>query len=119
MMAILEQMVYHVSQFEQTNLASKINDSLAHSDGVTARLIFIILLDWIKDRGIQSDRRPLSLSEFPWSVELKKLIQLHSELSGIFEINGNQFNFNPSISELEVDRAESYVVDNYQPIVMR
>jgi hypothetical protein len=119
MRTTIEQMVRHVSHFEQSELADTIGAGLASDEHVTARLLFINLLSWIRARGIHGLQTTLRLPAFPWATKLKNLVQTCPEFTEAFELKDDKVDFNSARPAEDVRWVESYVVENYEPVAMR
>jgi hypothetical protein len=112
----LEQMVRHVSNSEQTKLATSIDGGQLPDGRVSARLLFIHVLGWIRARGSHRWTSPMRLPDHPWAGRLKEVVQAYPELSEVFEIQDDLLNFNRTLAGPEIHWAESYVVENYRPV---
>ena len=117
--ATIEQMVRHVSLFEQNEVAALIDHGGHCGDTVTARLLFIKILAWIRTRATCRTTRPMDLPDYPWALTLKTVIETNPQLSNAFHVRDDKLDFNVAIPGVDIRRIESYVVENYKPIARR
>jgi hypothetical protein len=120
MKSTVEQIVRHVAKLEQNDLAKQLDAELAqqHNTRLTARVLFIHLLGWIRTRGTTGRATTLQLSDCPWAAKLRALIQSDPEFSALFHIQGDQLDFNPALAPDVIRWAEAYVAENYRPVAM-
>jgi hypothetical protein len=120
MRLIIEQMVRHVAHFESTDLATRIDGDLAsQSDGGTARLLFIPVLDWMRARATSGRPSVMRLPNYPWAAKLKGFLQAYPELSEVFQIRNDELDFASTVPAEDVRWAEAYVAETYKPVAMR
>jgi hypothetical protein len=117
MQTIIEQMIRHVVKFEHTELSENIN-AFPPKD-ISARLLFIKMLAWIKRRCKPTRYKSMRLTDYPWERKLRRLIETDAEFKKVFRIEGDDLDFASPISLEEIAAIEGYVDENYRPTVRR
>jgi len=117
MQNVIEQMIRHVVQFEQTELSAYINDFPPKD--ISARLLFIKMLAWIRRRCKPTRYKSMRLTDHPWERKLRRLIETDSKIKDVFRIEGDDLDFVSTITPEEIAAIERYVDENYRPRVMR
>lgn len=84
------------------------------------RVVAINLLGWLKSRAKFPNERPLTLrSDFEWCANLRTLMSSSPELSAMFQIDGDAFNFSSAVPQAQQREIEQFVNQNYRPPLFR
>lgn len=106
-------MVRHVVQYAHTDLSNAIDADTALSDEVTARLLFIKILGWIKTRSNLNRPIAMKLPDYPWAATLRTMLLRRPELAEAFQIQRDGLAFNQAMSKEEIAWIEEFVSNNY------
>jgi hypothetical protein len=119
MQTVIEQMSRHVDNFEETELSILIGSDRFPPTDVTARVVFIKILGWLKTRKSTRIKRPMRLPDFPWASKLRTVIERCEDFSNLFYIRGDELDFLSTFSSEETTAIEDYIDMKHNPIAMR
>ena len=112
-------LVDYVNTNEPNLLSRNVESVCSDYEDVTARIVFIKILGWLRRQSGPSIREMKLSSSYPWAICLRECVSNCSELAEWFSIDDDVFTFNSVRKSDEISDCISYVVDNFKPMLLK
>lgn len=118
-MNAIQAMIEFVNSGKETELISEIETVCSDSEDVTARIVCIMILDWIRRQYGKTAIQPLRLGSYPWATCLRQCISECRQLRDFFRVNDGELNFQEQLDIATLNQTVLAVHEGYQPILFK